>query len=400
MMKRVVFLLLTIVGLWSCGSGSTPGSSNGNSGASISGTIEGAEGQTLVLQRFDKNQAIGMDSVVVGPNGQFELNAGFSMPLDYYSLVLRDQNSFMILLTDSTETVQIEGRADQFQNGMTVKGSPNTTKLQQFYKAMDNYNKQMDEIQKSVMDAKTAGNTAEVQKMTSDYRKLTRDKRTYAVNFVRDESPSPAILAGLTELNINVDLPIFEKAYSELRKNFGHSYYHEMVGNRIADVKSRQQQQDKIKKTDVQKNPSKNNKYMEGSVPPNIVMNDPKGNTRELYDLRGKYVLIDFWASWCGPCRRENPNVVALYNKYKNKGFEIFSVSLDKQSDRWIKAIEQDNLIWPNHVSDLKGWQSEASQLYGVSSIPHTILLDPEGKVIGAGLRGQLLENKLQSIFN
>ncbi|MFQ5445757.1 MAG: TlpA family protein disulfide reductase, partial [Saprospiraceae bacterium] len=109
-------------------------------------------------------------------------------------------------------------------------------------------------------------------------------------------------------------------------------------------------------------------------------------------------LLIDFWASWCGPCRRENPHVVEAYHKYHDKGFDVLGVSLDKTKARWVAAIEKDGLIW-HHVSDLKGWQNAAARLYGVRSIPHTVLLDKEGKIIARGLRGTALTAKLEDIF-
>lgn len=124
----------------------------------------------------------------------------------------------------------------------------------------------------------------------------------------------------------------------------------------------------------------------------------PAGSTLALSDLRGKYVLIDFWASWCGPCRRENPNVVRLYNKYKDKGFDILGVSLDNNKAKWEAAIEKDRLTW-HHISDLKGWASELSKPYGVRGIPYTVLVDKEGKIIGTRLRGAALEAKLRSLF-
>jgi len=136
-----------------------------------------------------------------------------------------------------------------------------------------------------------------------------------------------------------------------------------------------------------------------GGTAPDFTQKTPEGTDLKLSDLRGKVVLVDFWASWCGPCRRENPNVVKMYNEYKEKGFEILGVSLDNNKDRWLQAIKQDGLTWL-HVSDLKYWQNEVAQMYGVRSIPHTILLDQEGKIIARNLRGAALEEKLGEIFN
>lgn len=136
------------------------------------------------------------------------------------------------------------------------------------------------------------------------------------------------------------------------------------------------------------------------NIAPEISMKTPAGKTLNLSSLRGKVVLIDFWASWCGPCRKENPNVVRLYNQYKDKGFTIFSVSLDQDAEAWKKAIASDGLTWPNHVSDLLGWNTPMTKLYGFQGIPHTVLIDKEGNIIGTGLRGESLEQKLKEIFS
>jgi len=136
-----------------------------------------------------------------------------------------------------------------------------------------------------------------------------------------------------------------------------------------------------------------------GSDAPEIALPTPAGPIMRLSDLRGKYVLIDFWASWCGPCRRENPNVIKTYASYKDKGFEIFGVSLDQEKSAWINAIAKDQLTWP-HVSDLQYWNSVAAQAYQVSSIPMTFLLDPQGKVIAKGLRGDSLNQYLANLFS
>lgn len=136
-----------------------------------------------------------------------------------------------------------------------------------------------------------------------------------------------------------------------------------------------------------------------GGVAPDIVLQNPDGREMKLSDLRGQVVLLDFWASWCKPCRRENPNVVVAYNKYNKKGFTVANISLDSNREKWKQAIEIDNLKWDFHVSDLKGWKSSAAATYGVRSIPQTFLLDKEGKIIAKNLRGAALEKKLEEVL-
>ncbi len=131
---------------------------------------------------------------------------------------------------------------------------------------------------------------------------------------------------------------------------------------------------------------------------PDLTMNDPDGNPFSLSQLKGKYVLLDFWASWCGPCRAENPNVVAAYNRFKDKNFTILGVSLDDDKSEWVNAIEEDGLVW-KQISDLKRWQSDAQKKYGLQYIPYNVLLDPEGNVIASDLHGEALEEKLESVL-
>lgn len=141
-----------------------------------------------------------------------------------------------------------------------------------------------------------------------------------------------------------------------------------------------------------------------GDAAPDLSLPDPSGTVRNLSDLKGKIVLIDFWASWCRPCRMENPNLVKTYAKFKEakfknaKGFEIYSVSLDRNKTDWEGAIEKDKMTWDNHVSDLKFWQSAAASTYNVNSIPSTFLVDAEGTIIAKNLRGSTLEKTLEKL--
>ena len=136
-----------------------------------------------------------------------------------------------------------------------------------------------------------------------------------------------------------------------------------------------------------------------GQPAPDIALPNPEGKVLKLSDLRGKIVLLDFWASWCGPCRRANPSVVAAYNKFNKKGFEIYSVSLDKDRDRWKDAIAQDHLDWKYHVSDLKYWQSQAAQLYNVSAVPQQFLIGRDGKILATAQAGASIEQQLEKLF-
>ncbi|HEY3403807.1 MAG TPA: TlpA disulfide reductase family protein [Ohtaekwangia sp.] len=135
-----------------------------------------------------------------------------------------------------------------------------------------------------------------------------------------------------------------------------------------------------------------------GQPAPEISLPDTTGNVVKLSSMRGKYVLVDFWAKWCGPCRQENPNVVKAYHKFKDKGFTVFGVSLDRNKKDWIQAIKQDGLTW-THVSDLKYWQSEAAKTYNITGIPFSVLLDPDGKIIAKNLRGKALDDKLAEVL-
>ncbi|HJY13009.1 MAG TPA: TlpA disulfide reductase family protein, partial [Flavobacterium sp.] len=169
-----------------------------------------------------------------------------------------------------------------------------------------------------------------------------------------------------------------EKIFGTINPSLRETYFGKQVAERIASVK----------------------KTQEGVQAADFSQPDVTGKIVKLSDYKGKYVLIDFWASWCAPCRRENPNLVKAYAQYKDKGFQILGVSLDKAADKakWIKAIADDRLTW-TQVGDLKGWENAAAQLYEVKAIPMNFLIDPTGKIIAKELRGESLDEKLKQIF-
>jgi peroxiredoxin len=145
-------------------------------------------------------------------------------------------------------------------------------------------------------------------------------------------------------------------------------------------------------------NRTRSNRIAVGEIAPEVVLPQPDGTPFSSFSLKGNYVLLDFWASWCKPCREENPNVVKLYKRYHKRGFEILGISLDESKDRWIEAIKKDGLPW-HHVSDLKGLNSAVIRLYDVEAIPMTLMLDKDGRIIELNLRGRALEEKLKELF-
>ncbi|PCJ81115.1 MAG: hypothetical protein COA49_06895 [Bacteroidetes bacterium] len=248
--------------------------------------------------------------------------------------------------------------------------------------------------QKSIQSLSGDAQAATTKKM----KLLIESLDKLSIDFIKQHPNSPATLAALENLDPKKNGAAYKAVIKSLSKTFSDSHYYTMLkGKYDTSISNRtipNQPPPPKKQT------RKNGQFGVGDVALEIEMADPDGNVRKLSDLRGKVVLIDFWASWCGPCRRENPNVVLAYNKYNSKGFEVFSVSLDSNKDKWLKAIKQDGLVWPNHVSDLKGWQNAASRAYGISSIPHTILIGRDGKIIKTHLRGRVLDLELEKLFD
>jgi len=311
--------------------------------AAIQGIIKNAADGKVILEDIGMQNLKSVDTALI-KGGKFTLSYKTNNPR-IMRVRFADNKSFMFIY-DGKNQVNVDGDINDLTN-LTVKGSNATKSYYEFQK-----------------------------KMTQ------APDPAFAKNFVDTVSHPLVALLCINNIRPEENLAVYEKLRDKLQKELPNNDYTVQFTAQVQSMKA----QSTISSP--------------GAEVADIELPDPKGKMLKLSSLKGKVVLIDFWASWCRPCRMENPNVVKAYNKYKNKGFTVFSVSLDNNKEKWVAAIGQDGLIWPNHVSELKGWQSSVAGLYGVNSIPRTFLIDKEGKLVASNLRGEALESKLAELLN
>ena len=347
-------------------------------GYEISGQLKNAPaGTTLHLAELTSSQFVERGTAKTDAQGKFTFKGEQPATAAVYQLKVDEPNQVLLVLDNKTH-LTLSGDAKNLMTTYAVKGSKDSEVIQELTRSNLASKAQLESLGQRYNAA--GGNPDSLEAIKGKY--LTTVNRLTARNkaIIRRNAKSLAAgFAALSFVNPDDDFQFVDSIATVQRTAQPASPFTKALDERLTPLRV----------TAI------------GTTAPEINQAMPDGTKLSLKSLRGKYVLVDFWASWCGPCRGENPNVVKAYNQYKDKGkgFTVFSVSLDEDKDRWTKAIAADGLLWPNHVSDLQKWNSAAAAAYGVQSIPASFLLDPNGKIIGKNLRGPALQEKLAEVL-
>lgn len=343
-------------------------------GFTINGTINGVEDGTVVyLEQVKDNDLVKRDSTKV-EGGKFDVSGKVDYPEMIY-LRIGDSNNMINFFVENADIKVISDVSKLKET--EVQGSGTNDDYVAFMNAMKPFEEESQKVIAQYREAATKGDQDKVNEMMKEYENLS-DRQNAAIEaFIKGKDES-----FLTPFVIRRYL-VFELDGDELGALLEPIAEHVRVSE---DYKELAKRAETLKKVAI------------GQPAVDFTLDDPDGNPIALSSFRGKYLLVDFWASWCRPCRVENPNVVKVYADYKDKGFEILGVSFDEDKTKWIDAIKADHLAW-SHVSDLKGWKSVAASLYAVNSIPHTVLINPDGVIIEKNLRGDALREKLVELI-
>ena len=388
-MKRGVIALAVLASLVSCKGKSSKGNFE------INGTVSNTPATVIYLDEIPvaTMQRMVVDSAKLGKDGHYTLKTG-SKEACIYNLRVGQNGYPVAALVNDVSKITLDAifskENNQFVESYTVKGSEASQQLKDFIMGFTNKlqavyftNRRADSLQK------TGAPDTVLAAVKSENANAIAQIRNWTLDFI-NKSNNPA-------------LTMFELGYYQSSANNPEfkleALSNEEVSKIVGDVSTKFPEHlgvASIKATlDAQMNKMQG---WVGQAAPELILPDVNGKEVKLSSFKGKYVLVDFWASWCGPCRHENPNVVKAYDKFRDKNFAILGVSLDRpgQKDQWQQAIKDDNLSW-TQVSDLQYWDSPVVSLYHIDGIPYNVLVDPEGKIVAEGLHGSNLERKLTS---
>jgi thiol-disulfide isomerase/thioredoxin len=396
-MKKILILPFAAFAFlfFSCGEKEKKGNTT------IYGKLSQSKGDTLYLVDVNRSTFTVLDSVITGDDGSFVLTPQIAFK-GFYNIDIgkgKSKDNFAVLILEPGDSIKFTGDAKNIGYTWKTEGSKECARFAELNNFIIDIQRKRDplkEFQDSLMRAfqvevsMTAQNDSmKLKALDKKYGalydsssvpldKVEKEGVEYMRAFVDKDPGSFANIPGLRLLDPWDNFPYYEKTITALEVKYKDVPNVKMLRNYI----------------------ERERPYCIGQTPPEIVMNNLQKKPLKLSSMKGKVTLIDFWASWCGPCREELPNVVANYKKYHDKGFDVFSVSLDQDSVAWRKAIQHDGLIWPNHVSDLQRYQSPMWQLYRFKSIPYTVLIGRDGKIIDKNLQGEALNKKLEEIFS